>query len=326
MIWLSCAKFFQTGKNMPKVSVLKLFQDNSDLLKLSWEGSSQDNDTVLDSNKINHSTEGLIGNLNLMHPNWIQIFSRTEAAYFSEMDLATQTESLEKLPKSGLVCLILSDGENAPKSLSNFANKNSIPILKSPLASQQIIWVLRTYLGKILAESDVRHGVFLDVLGMGVMITGDSGVGKSELGLELISRGSGLVADDVVELHHISPQTLEGRSPKVLKDFLEVRGLGVLNIRTIFGETAVRRRKTLKLIVQLQRPTQTPLEIERIPLNASNENILGVNIRKVQLPVAAGRNLAVLVEAAVRNYILQLRGIDSTQEFVDRQKEKLEKK
>ena len=311
---------------MPKVSVLKLFQDNSDSLKLSWEGSSRNNDMVLDSNKINHSTEGLIGNLNLMHPNWIQIFSRTEAAYFSKMDLATQTASLDQLPKSGLVCLILSDGENAPKSLSSFATKNSIPILKSPLASQQIIWVLRTYLGKTLAESDVRHGVFLDVLGMGVMITGDSGVGKSELGLELISRGSGLVADDVVELHHISPQTLEGRSPKVLKDFLEVRGLGVLNIRTIFGETAVRRRKTLKLIVQLQRPTRTPLEIERIPLNASNENILGVNIRKVQLPVAAGRNLAVLVEAAVRNYILQLRGIDSTQEFVDRQKEKLTKK
>ena len=97
----------------------------------------------------------------------------------------------------------------------------------------------------------------------------------------------------------------------------------MLNIRTIFGETAVRRRKTLKLIVQLQKPSKSPLEIERIPLHASNESILEVNIRKVQLPVAAGRNLAVLVEAAVRNYILQLRGIDSTQEFVERQKDKL---
>jgi len=162
------------------------------------------------------------------------------------------------------------------------------------------------------------------VLGMGVLITGESGVGKSELALELISRGSGLVADDVVELYHIAPETLEGRSPELLKDFLEVRGLGMLNIRTIFGETAVRRRKNLKLIVKLEKPAGSTVPgVERLPLNASSEEILGVNVRKVQLPVAAGRNLAVLVEAAVRNYVLQLRGIDSTQEFIQRQEQTL---
>jgi HPr kinase/phosphorylase len=158
---------------------------------------------------------------------------------------------------------------------------------------------------------------------MGVLLTGESGVGKSELALELITRGGGLVADDVVELYHIAPETLEGRSPELLRDFLEVRGLGMLNIRTIFGETAVRVRKNLKLIVQLEKPVGSGVVpgLERLPLTASFEEIMGVRIRKVVLPVAAGRNLAVLAEAAVRNYVLQLRGIDSTQEFIQRQEQ-----
>ena len=311
---------------MPEISITKLFDDNSQALQLTRMGENGNFTRSLDSSVINKSTQGLIGNLNLLHPNWIQIFSRTEASYFLNMSPEEQRASLDTIADSGLVCFIISDGENTPNSILQFANRLSIPILKSPLASQQVIWVIRTYLGKALADFVNKHGVFLDVLGMGVLITGDSGVGKSELGLELISRGSGLVADDVVELHHIAPQTLEGRSPKMLKDFLEVRGLGMLNIRTIFGETAVRMRKTLKLIVQLQKSKKEALAIERIPLNASNEKILDVNIRKVQIPVTAGRNLAVLVEAAVRNYVLQLRGIDSTQEFIERQERKIQRK
>jgi HPr kinase/phosphorylase len=129
---------------------------------------------------------------------------------------------------------------------------------------------------------------FLDVLGMGVLITGDSGVGKSELGLELISRGHGLVADDVVEVSRIGSDTLEGRCPELLKDFLEVRGLGLLNIRTVFGETACRRKMRLKLIVHLQKPTPGVPEAARLPLDAQTETILGVPVRRVTLPVAAG--------------------------------------
>jgi HPr kinase/phosphorylase len=160
----------------------------------------------------------------------------------------------------------------------------------------------------------------MDVLGLGVLITGESGVGKSELALELISRGHGLVADDVVEISRIAAKTLEGRCPAMLKDFLEVRGLGVLNIRTIFGETAVRPKMNLKLIVHLEKSGQAgAAPAERLPLHELAEDILGLSMRKIIVPVAAGRNLAVLLEAAVRNYILQLRGFDSTQEFIARQ-------
>jgi HPr kinase/phosphorylase len=163
----------------------------------------------------------------------------------------------------------------------------------------------------------------MDVLGLGVMITGDSGAGKSELALELVSRGHGLVADDVVDISRIAASTLECRAPPVLKDFLEVRGLGVLNIRTIFGETAVRPKMNLRLIVHLDR--SGAIESERLPLHELSEDILGVAVRKVVLPVAAGRNLAVLLEAAVRNYILQLRGIDSTAELMQRQQAEIRK-
>jgi HPr kinase/phosphorylase len=151
-------------------------------------------------------------------------------------------------------------------------------------------------------------------------------VGKSELGLELISRGHGLVADDVVEVSRIAAGALEGRCPPLLKDFIEVRGLGVLNIRTIFGETAVRRKMKLRLVTHLSRlPSTSRDPTERLPLAELTEEILGVTVRKVIIPVAAGRNLAVLVEAAVRNEILKLRGIDSMAEFLARQTQEIKK-
>ena len=307
---------------MPMVTLEQLFQDNREALALSWLSGEAYGDAVLDTRRINQVNEGIIGHLNFHHPNWIQIFSRTEATYFKAMADAEREQAFSRLNESALACVIVSDGEPVPEALQRFAERMQVPLIASPLPSLQVIWVVRTYLGRALAEFVTRHGVLLDVLGMGVLLTGDSGVGKSELALELITRGGGLVADDVVELYHIAPETLEGRSPELLKDFLEVRGLGMLNIRTIFGETAVRVRKNLKLIVQLERPVGGVIPgLERLPLTASFEEIMGVKVRKVVLPVAAGRNLAVLVEAAVRNYVLQLRGIDSTQDFIQRQEQ-----
>ncbi|MFN0314662.1 MAG: HPr(Ser) kinase/phosphatase [Burkholderiales bacterium] len=307
---------------MPQVSVAQLFKDNQEALRLSWALDDRHSGNILETDRIQHSTQGLIGHLNFYHPNWIQIFSRTEASYFATFDDTAQETALGRLKDSGVACLIVSDGEKLLPSLERFCVNQKIPLIISPLPSLQIIWVIRTYLGRALAEFVTRHGVLLDVLGVGVMLIGDSGVGKSELALELISRGSGLVADDVVELYHIAPETLEGRAPELLRDFLEVRGLGMLNIRTIFGETSVRVRKNLKLIVQLEKPVGGVVPgLERLPLNATMEEIMNVKIRKVILPVAAGRNLAVLVEAAVRNYVLQLRGIDSTQDFIRRQEQ-----
>jgi HPr kinase/phosphorylase len=150
------------------------------------------------------------------------------------------------------------------------------------------------------------------------MITGESGLGKSELGLELISRGHGLVADDAVDLYRINQTTIEGRCPELLQNLLEVRGIGLLDIKAIFGETAVRRRMRLKMIVHLVRKETMERDYDRMPHEPLYQQVLGIPVRKVVIQVVAGRNIAVLVEAAVRNTILQLRGVDTYQEFTQR--------
>ncbi|MFZ9254600.1 MAG: HPr(Ser) kinase/phosphatase, partial [Hylemonella sp.] len=187
-----------------------------------------------------------------------------------------------------------------------------------------VIDVLRNYLSKHFADRTTQHGVLMDILGLGVLITGESGLGKSELGLELISRGHGLVADDAVELWRVDQANIEGRCPELLRNLLEVRGIGLLDIRAIFGETAVRRKMRVKLIVHLVRRETLERDYERIPTEPLTQDVLGIAVRKVVIQVVAGRNLAVLVEAAVRNTILQLRGIDTYQEFMERHRQAMD--
>ena len=307
---------------MPQVSIARLFEDNRDKLKLAWIAGRNGGTKDLNSELTKDSSKGLIGHLNFIHPNLIQVLGVSEVNYLNGLDPAACARILGQTATRELACFIVAGVDDAPGPLVSVAETTQTPLFLTPLPSVELMWMLRPYLARLLADSTSVHGVFLDVLGMGVLITGDSGVGKSELALELVSRGSGLIADDVIEFYRVGPETIEGRCPPLLKDFLEVRGLGVLNIRTIYGEAALRPRKNLKLIVHLQRGTDFTA-MERLPLNAGSQDVMGVDIRKVVIPVAAGRNLAVLTEAAVRNYVLQLRGIDSTQEFIARQAQKL---
>ena len=304
---------------MSQINIRQLFEDKQQRLQLAHIAGADGTDRIIDSDKVNASNNGLIGHLNLMHPNWIQVLSDPELDYLRDLSDQERGGVFRQIGQSITTCLIVAGASDVPAELVAFADQTHIPLFRSPRPSVNLMWLVRHYLAKELAESTTRHGVFLDVLGVGVLITGESAVGKSELGLELITRGNGLVADDIVELHRIAPDTLEGRCPELLRDFLEVRGLGVLNIRTMFGETAVRRKKSLKLIVHLHRPQGGDLShMERLPLNATYQEILGVDINTVNIPVVAGRNLAVLVEAAARNFVMQQRGIDSMQEFITR--------
>ncbi len=263
----------------------------------------------------------LIGHLNLIHPGRMQVLGRAEIDYFERQDSERRRTILAELLAGDPPALIIAEDQAPPADLFDTALSRGLPLLASPLSSARVIDSLRRYLSKAAAETCQMHGVLMDVLGMGVLISGESGLGKSELALELISRGHGLVADDVVDFSRIAPQTVEGRCPPLLRNLLEVRGLGLLDIRAIFGETAIRPKMRLKLIVHLVRRSAIDSEYERLPLEALTQEVLGVAVRKVVIPVAAGRNLAVLTEAAVRSTVLQLRGFDTMGDFIERQRQ-----
>lgn len=303
---------------MPSISVRRLYQDNQQKLQMAWAAGTAASDTriSLDSER---PILALVGHLNLIHHNQVQVLGVAEIEYLQKLEQSEYFAGLETLFDFPIPLMIVANDLPVPNFLREYCHTNNVPLLTSKLESPYLMDVLRIYLQRILAVSTVKHGVFLDVFEIGVLLTGASGLGKSELALELISRGHSLVADDAVELHRTGPEVLEGRCPPVLRDFLEVRGLGVLNIRHIFGETAIRPKKQLKLIIHLVAADDDYMkQLDRLSIRTETESILNVSIRSVTVPVAAGRNLAVLVEAAVRNYILQLRGKDSTKEFIER--------
>jgi len=302
------------------VTVAQLVADNQIKLGLHWIVSDRAGERRIDSESLVNSPNGLVGHLNFIHPNWIQVLGATELTYLLSLEEATLDAHFHQLFAARPLLLVIADNAPVPDFVEAACRRTGTLLAASDQPTIPFMTLLRNYLTLRLAQSTSLHGVCMDVLGMGVIITGDSGSGKSELGLELISRGAGLVADDVVDIYRIGPDTLQARCPALLRDFLEVRGLGVLNIRTIFGETSVRPNKNVRLIIHLasvRHVDQAPLE--RLPLNASVVDILGVKVAKVTIPVAPGRNLAVLVEAAVRNTVLQLRGIDSNRELAERQ-------
>ena len=267
------------------------------------------------------NTVDQVGYLNLIHPHRLSVFGPDEIAYYTRLNSQRQAHLDDEIFAAKPPALIISDGARCPESLLRRCDEEGQPLLGTAMEGARVIESLRYFLSKNTADSTSVHGVLMDVLGMGVLISGDSGLGKSELALELISRGHGLVADDVVEIDRIGPNSLEGRCPPLLQGLLEVRGLGLIDIKTVFGETAVRRKMRLKLIVHLVRRSTMEDQYERLPLQELMQDVLGVPVRKFAIPVAAGRNHAVLTEAAVRATVLSLRGIDTTREFVKRQQQ-----
>jgi HPr kinase/phosphorylase len=289
-------------------------------LKLRWLTPAPRAPRPLRGEDPEHAKQSLIGSLNCIHPNRLQVIGPQEQIYFSTLGSTAYAETLSKLFAEQPAAVIFTDDIEPEPDLQERAVLTQTPLLGSPLGDQDLINHLRYFLTHALAERKTIHGVFIEVLGMGVLLVGDPAVGKCELALDLISRGHRIIADDAPRFARIAPEVIEGTCPETLRDFLEVRGLGILNIRAMFGEGAVLRSKTLNLIIDLQPLGQQQLEcIDRLTGSLSALNILGVAVPKIIMPVAPGRNLAILVEAAVRHQILRIRGYDAGVDFIERQ-------
>ena len=309
---------------MAQISVHQLYQETRRKLKLTWVAGKAGADNLLTSETVSKPSLALVGHLNFVHPNRVQVLGCAEMDYLRGLDEADLNLAIKNLFSTDLAAIIVSNGEKVPEALLTTADNARTPLFTSPIRSPELMDNLGHYLTQAFAESTSAHGVFIEVQGFGVLIKGSPAIGKSELALELISRGHRLVADDIVDFYRVSPERIEGRCPPLLQDFLEVRGLGILNIRALFGDSAVKPTKPLDLIIQLEMAdTLAPQNLDRLEIKSQHENVLGVSVQKVVIPVAAGRNIAVLVEVAVRNHMLLLRGVNGTKQFMERQSREL---
>lgn len=302
------------------VTPQSLFDAYHRRLGLNWLTRARGENLViapLEEEGLNHS---LIGHLNFIHPHRIQVLGHSELAYLESLKKNTFQDTLKQLFRGNTVLVIFADNLSPPPELLRVAERHAIPVVNSPQSSHRLIADITYYLRRLLADTLVVHGVFMDVLGIGVLLTGESAIGKSELALELVSRGHRLIADDAPVFSRSGPEALQGHCPEALQNFLEVRGLGVLNIRALFGDSAVKQSMDLHLVVHLATISHSKMqEIDRLMGTRRMQRMLDLEVPEIELPVAPGRNLAVLVEAAARNQILYNTGYNAAEDFIARQ-------
>lgn len=307
---------------MAHITVADLYKQIRSKLKLKWVAGLQGGGKLLTSGTVSKPSLALVGHLNFVHPNRVQVLGCAEMDYLNNLSILALQQAVANLFSTDLGAVIVANGEKVPQTLLDAAEQHQTPLFTSPMISPQLMELLGHYLAIATAESTSMHGVFMEVQGFGVLIKGSAAIGKSELALELISRGHRLIADDIVDFYRVSPERVEGRCPELLQDFLEVRGLGILNIRALFGDNAVKPTKPLDMMIQLElADAMKPQDLDRLNAKRQYERVLDVEISKVMIPIAAGRNIAVLVEVAVRNHMLLLRGINATKQLTQRQKQ-----
>lgn len=262
----------------------------------------------------------LVGHMNLIRPNRVQVLGGAELAYLKGLAPVTLAPVLQSLLDANPLCLVLADALEPPDFLSKAAVESAVPLVLARADSHQVVQEFGYRLSRHFARRESVHGVFIEVMGVGVLLAGQAGVGKSELALELVSRGHRLVADDAPEFARVAPDAVEGSCPPALRDFMEVRGLGIVNVRALFGDSAVKPHRSLRLVINLMvMGDRTLSPDERLDGIRGVRHVAGVEIPEVTLPVAPGHNMAVLVESTVRNFILSMKGYDAAADLDERQ-------
>lgn len=292
-------------------------------MRLTWVAGKNGADRRFLEDKENPKVD-IVGYFNLIHSTQVQIIGRTEMDYLESISETNYKIALDRLFPSETIIIIIANNLQPPAEIRTRADRNDIALFVSHMAGERLINDLRYYLSRLLAKKITLHGVFMEVISVGALLTGSSGVGKSELALELITRGHRLIADDAPSFARIAPDIIVGTAPPVIQDFLEVRGLGVLNIREMYGDSAIKNSKYLKMIIDLQPLHKKDGNKNRLVSEEKSNSVLGLDIPLFTLPVAPGRNLAVLVEAAVRNHLLRLGDHYADREIMDRQQKMMQ--
>ena len=305
------------------LEIQSLYKALQEKLGLVWLSGEQYKEKPVHTSSETSQEVSLVGHLNLIIQHRVQVLGHKELEYLDSLKKNSRKDAISQLFSEPTTLVVISKGLPPPTDLEAAAVASQTPLLSSELPSQEVIENLQHYLTNYFADKITLHGVFMEVLGTGVLITGDSSIGKSELALELLTRGHRLIADDATEFSRLAPDTLLGTCPEMLRDFLEVRGLGILNVRAMFGASAIKQHRNLRLIVVLQ-DIEDAIQMDRLHGSRQIRKIQEVNIPEITLPVGPGRNLAVLLEVAVRNHILNAKGYDASQAFIERQKRRLE--
>jgi len=275
----------------------------------------------LDSERIQKLGLALTGFSHYIHAGRVQIVGQSEISFLEQLSHEKKNEALGHLEHQKISCILVTNNLSLPEELIKIALRENLPILKTPLVSSKTISLVTNYLQGRLAPQITLHGVLLGIYDIGVLIIGESGIGKSECALDLITRGHSLVSDDAVCIKKIGSR-LEGQSPELTFEHIEIRGLGILNIRDLFGVSSIRKCKSIALCIELKK-WQDVEEIERIGLEMQQEDIFGIKLPKVVLPVSSGRNLSTLVETAVRVHLLRASGYNAAQKLIEKHTAKL---
>jgi HPr kinase/phosphorylase len=247
----------------------------------------------------------------------IQLLGKTEISFFKELPEHERISRMEQLCTDITPAIILTRGLDIPEELIEASERESVPVLRSNMKTTRFSSRLTNFLESKLAPTTAVHGVLVDIYGIGVLITGKSGVGKSETALELVKRGHRLVADDCVEIRQEDQDTLVGASPDLIEHLLEIRGLGIINVMTLFGAGAVRSNKRITMVINLEIWDSTK-QYDRLGLDEEKMKIIDTEVTKITVPVRPGRNLAVIIEVAAMNYRLKRMGVNAAQQFTER--------
>jgi HPr kinase/phosphorylase len=305
------------------LTIRDLLSDSEYGLDLTLMAGESGLDHQINSSRIQKPGLALTGYIRHLHPSRVQVLGNTEISYLEQLDEKTQRQSTEALCAFPISCFVVTKGLCPPPVFCEICERLSIPVLVSPLQSSTFISVITKFLEERLLPTTHMHGVLIDVLGVGILLTGKSGIGKSECALDLVIRGHRLVADDMVFIRKKMPASLVGQAVQQIQHLMEIRGLGIINIKDLYGVSSIREKKIIDMVLELSEwdPHQ---EYDRLGIDDQTTSILGVELPHLVVPVRPGRNLGAIIEVAARNYLLKGMGYHSARDFQQKLLDRIE--